>query len=281
MSSTTVRDLEPDASPYLPVPAKLVHMEEFTDKEKFFRWELPELIEYKSGQFMQVGITGMGEAPISISSLPGKTNIVEMCIRNVGDVTGALHKLSVGQTALMRGPFGNGFDMADCRGQQVLFVAGGLGLAPCRSFILSALADRVDYEDVTILYGGRTPNDLLFKSDLEEWSARKDARLLVTVDRGDSSWVGHVGLITTLFRKIKVDATNTTVFIIGPPVMFKFAVLEVLAMGIPENKIYCSLERRMKCGVGVCGHCQIREVYVCQKGPIFTYQQVKLLREGI
>jgi len=281
MHPTTILELKPEASPYLPMSAKLIHLEQFTEKEKFLRWELSQSVECKAGQFMQVGLMGVGEAPISITSAAGKRNVIEMCIRNVGDVTSALHQLNVGQSVWMRGPFGNGYNMSNCEGQRLLFVAGGLGLAPCRSFILSALENREKYQDVTILYGGRTPNDLLFKADLEEWSARKDCRLLVTVDRADNSWAGHVGVITTLFRKIKVDPTNTTVFVIGPPVMFKFAVLEVLAMGIPENRIYCSLERRMKCAIGACGHCQIREVYVCQEGPIFTYQRVKLLREGI
>ena len=168
----------------------------------------------------------------------------------------------------MRGPFGNGFDMGQLSGQHCLFVAGGLGLAPCRSFILQTLHQRDQFGDVTILYGTRTPQDLLFQRDLEAWQERSDCELMVTVDRGDETWTGRTGLITRLFR-------------IGPPVMFKFAVLEVLAMGVPESKIYCSLERRMKCGLGKCGHCQIRHVYVCQDGPIFSYQQVKRLREGI
>lgn len=280
MDPTSVANLGAE-SPYLAVEAKLIHLEQFTETDKFFKWELPEPVQCKAGQFMQVGLMGIGEAPISIASGPDSTNTIEMCIRAVGNVTNALHQLSVGQTAWLRGPFGNGYDMNSCKGQQLLFVAGGLGLAPCRSFILAALENREVYEDVTVLCGARTPKDLLFRADLDEWSVRKDCRLLVTVDEGDSSWAGQVGLITSLFRRVSVDPTNTTVFIIGPPVMFKFAVLEVLAMGIPENKILCSLERHMKCGVGVCGHCQIRDVYVCQDGPIFTYQQVKLLREGI
>ncbi len=281
MSSLATIELDAQASPYMPIPAKLVHAEQFTEKERFFRWELPTELEIKAGQFIQVGIMGVGEAPISITSAPGKRTSIDMCIRAVGDVTNALHRLEVGQTAWMRGPFGNGYDVKECEGQDVLFVAGGLGLAPCRSFIAGVLDNRDKYGDVTILYGARTPADMLFKNDIEEWAARKDVKLLVTVDKGDGQWAGHVGLITTLFRKLTVDPTNTTVFIIGPPIMFKFAVLEVLALGVPENRIYCSLERRMKCALGVCGHCQIREVYVCKEGPVFTYQRVKRMREGI
>jgi NAD(P)H-flavin reductase len=122
---------------------------------------------------------------------------------------------------------------------------------------------------------------MLFRKDLADWAQRPDCNLMVTVDRPDEGWVGHVGVITTLFKQIRVDPNRTTVFIIGPPVMFKYAVMEVLALGVPESKILCSLERRMKCGLGKCGHCQIRDIYVCQCGPVFTYQQVKRMREGI
>lgn len=282
MSSVLTIELEPESTPYMPMPAKLIHKEDFTQREAFFRWELPKPVTIKAGQFMQIGLMGVGEAPISITSTPGKQTILEMCIRNVGNVTGALHKLKVGDVAWMRGPFGNGFDMNQCAGQDLLFVAGGLGLAPCKSFISQALAEREKFGEITILYGARTPADLLFKADLEEWSTRKDCRLLITVDRADENWAGNVGLITKLFRKLRhIDPINTTAFIIGPPVMFKFTVLEALALGIPENRIICSLERRMKCALGVCGHCQIREVYVCKEGPVFNYQRVKVLREGI
>ncbi|HUW84010.1 MAG TPA: FAD/NAD(P)-binding protein [Phycisphaerae bacterium] len=271
------------ASPYLPKAARIARKENFTKHECFYELVLPdgEQIEYQCGQFMQVSVLGVGEAPISISSAPGRTDRVEMCIRAVGDVTNALHALSEGDEVGLRGPFGNGFDMGQLSGQHCLFVAGGLGLAPCRSFILQSLRQREQFGDVTIFYGTRTPQDLLFQRDLEAWQKRLDCELMVTVDRGNETWTGRTGLITRLFREVTIDPARTAVFIIGPPVMFKFAVLEVLAMGVPESKIYCSLERRMKCGLGKCGHCQIRHVYVCQDGPIFSYQQVKKLREGI
>ena len=205
-----------------------------------------------------------------------------MCVRNVGDVTGAMHALNAGDAVGLRGPFGNGFDMDKVAGMDLLFVAGGLGLAPCRSFILAALKEREKFRRVTILYGTRTPKDLLFREDLQAWAGRGDAEFMMSVDRGDETWTGNTGVITTLFRKIaKLDPARTASFIIGPPIMFKFAVLEALAMGLRKANIYCSLERRMKCGMGKCGHCQIRNVYVCQDGPIFSYAEVMRLREGI
>jgi sulfite reductase subunit B len=270
--------------PYVPRLARVAETKKFTDKEAWLRLEFEDGdgIEYKAGQFMEVSLLGRGEAPISICSGPGKRRDLEMCVRAVGDVTNGIHTLTPGDAVGLRGPFGNGFDMDTVAGMDLLFVAGGLGMAPCRSFIQAALDQRDKYRRVTILYGARTPADLLFRDDLEAWSKRKDCEFMVTVDRGDGSWKGNTGVITTLFRKIaKVDPVRTAAFIIGPPVMFKFAVLEALAMGLRKTHIYCSLERRMKCGLGKCGHCQIRNVYVCQEGPIFSYAEVMRLREGI
>ena len=271
------------ASPYMPRQARITRLETFTRNEKYFEFQLLDgkPVTVKAGQFMQVSVLGVGEAPISITSAPGSTATIGMTIRAVGDVTNAIHAMKVGDGVGLRGPFGNGFDMSTVYGKDLLFVAGGLGLAPCRGFILGALNERARFGKVTILYGTRTPSDLLYRDDLDAWEKRPDCDLLVTVDRGDPTWKGRTGLITRLYRHVKVDPTKTAVFIIGPPVMFKFALLETLALGVPENMIYCSLERRMKCGLGKCGHCQIRHVYVCQDGPIFDYQQVKRLREGI
>lgn len=271
-------------SPYLPRTANIVEAVKFTETETWFRIEFEDGagIEYQTGQFMEVSMFGIGEAPISICSAPGKHDGLEMCIRAGGDVTNAIGALGVGDSLGLRGPFGDGYDMDTVAGKDLLFVAGGLGLAPCRSFILGALNNRDKFGNVTILYGARTTDDLLFANDLQAWTDRDDCNVLVTVDKGDDSWKGNTGVITTLFRKMpKIAPANTAAFIIGPPIMFKFAVLEVLAMGMRKTSIYCSLERRMKCGLGKCGHCQIRNVYVCQEGPIFNYAEVMRLREGI
>jgi len=279
LQSTTTID-----SPYLPRSATITQMHKFTDADCYFRFRFDdgEGIETVPGQFMELSVFGIGEAPISLCGAGGRTNEPEMCIRKVGDVTGAMAAMSEGDKVGLRGPFGNGFDLDGVAGKDLLFVAGGLGLAPCRSFIETALGQRDKFGRLTILYGARTPKDLLFPDDLDAWSKRDDCEFMMTVDRGDASWSGHTGVITTLFREIpKVDPANTIAFIIGPPIMFKFAVLEALAMRLRKSNIYCSLERRMKCGMGKCGHCQIRGVYVCQDGPIFSYAEVMRLREGI
>ena len=284
MNHKTLQAPASATSPFLPRVGRIVDLKEFTSQEKYYRFEFDDGkgIDYAAGQFVEVGLFGIGEAPLSICSAPGKRNDLEMCIRAVGDVTKALHGLDVGDAVGIRGPFGNGFSMDSAAGKDLLFVAGGLGLAPCRSFILAALNEREKFGRVVILYGSRTPKDLLFRDDLKIWGKRSDCEFLLTVDRGDETWKGSTGVITTLFPKMgRLDPANTVAFIIGPPIMFKFAVLEALAMGLRKANIYCSLERRMKCGLGKCGHCQIRNVYVCQEGPIFSYAEVMRLREGI
>ena len=270
-------------SPYVPRMARILSADQMTETERFFQIELEDgqPLGYEPGQFVEVSVFGMGEAPISISSSPTQGKVFELCVRGAGTVTGALMKFGKGDRLGIRGPFGNHFPYEEMKGEDVLFVAGGLGLAPTRSLIRYCLDNRKDYRSVTILVGAREPKLLLFRDELDAWTKRTDAKTLVTVDRCGSDWKGCTGVITRLFKQVKLDAAKTWAVIVGPPVMFKFAVLEALAEGIRENRIICSLERHMKCGVGKCGHCQIRGVYVCRDGPIFTYEQVKRLREGI
>jgi len=269
-------------SPYLPRMGRIVAAEQMTETERFFRIEMDgDPLRYEPGQFVGVTVFGVGEAPISICSSPTQGDAFELTVRSVGLVTNALKKFEKGDRLGIRGPFGNHFDYEAMRGQDVLFVAGGLGLAPTRSLIRYCLDKRSDFGKVTILVGAREPSLLLFRQELQEWVERSDADTRVTVDRRDKDWKGDVGVITRLFRHIEIDPARTYALIVGPPVMFKFAVLEALASGVPEHRIICSLERHMKCGVGKCGHCQIRGIYVCREGPVFTYEQVKLLREGI
>lgn len=282
-TATTATSLAVGASPFAPRLARIVAAEQFTPKEKWFRlvFQDGQPLAHPPMSFVQVTVFGIGEAPISVCSSPTREPAFELCVRAVGSVTNAMHRLDVGDTLGIRGPFGNGFDAEAHRGRDFLFVAGGLGLAPARSLIQYVLDRRREFGRVTILVGARTPGDLLFQADLKEWQSRPDVETLVTVDRPAEGWTGNVGVITTLFRRVKINPSSTMAVIIGPPIMFKFAVLEALGAGIPENRCICSLERRMKCGLGWCGHCQIRNVYVCQEGPVFTYEQVKKLREGI
>ena len=269
---------------FLPSFARILKVEQLTELEKVFTLALPNgrSLGHRPGQFVEVSVLGVGEAPISISSSPSRSSeSFELCVRKVGDVTGALHKLQPGDKIGVRGPFGRGFPIEKFRGKDMLFAPGGLGLAPLRSLINQVLDERAMFRRVTILYGARTPAELLFKDELERWERRSDVELLLTVDRDDETWSGNTGVITTLFRNISVYPRNTVAVTCGPPVMYRFVLMELFGKGISEGNIWLSLERRMKCGVGKCGHCQINNVYACQSGPVFSYKEIKGLEEAL
>jgi len=272
-----------DVSPYVPRWAGISHIEDLTASEKLFRMVLEggESLGHKPGQFVEVSVLGIGEAPISISSAPRADHSFELAIRKVGNLTNAAHRLKIGDKVGIRGPFGTHFPAEETKGKDLLFVAGGIGLVPLRSFIHYVLENRRDYREVTILFGARNPSERLFLDELGQWGRRDDVRYLDTVDRADGAWKGHVGVITTLFRHINVDPASTYCVVVGPPVMYRFVILEAKARGIPDGQIFLSLERRMKCGVGKCGHCQINHLYVCQDGPVFRYSDIFELEEAL
>jgi len=273
----------PETSIYQPRPAKLIRTEAIAEREKLFEFEFRDERElgHKPGQFVEISLFGIGEMPISISSSPTKNVNFELAVRNVGSVTNALHGLAEGSTVGIRGPFGNGFPIDNLKGKDILIIAGGIGLFPLRSLINYVLDKRNDFGKLIILSGSRTPQERMFVNDLENWQQRGDMELLETVDRGDEKWTGNVGVVTTLFPKVDIDPQNTIAITVGPPVMYKFVVGECKKKGITDEQILLSLERRMKCGVGKCGHCQINGVYVCQEGPVFTYAEIRKLEEAI
>lgn len=284
MSPAPVLHANLAGSIYVPSPARILRVTRLTEMEKLF--ELAFLDEHPlghdPGQFVQVSVLGYGECPISICSSPTQRDRFELCIRRVGRVTNQLHQLDAGAVIGVRGPLGHGFDMHEFHGRDVLVVAGGLGLAPLRSLIQYILDERARFGQFHLLYGARCPAEMLFKEDLVRWRQNPDVNLLVTVDRPDEQWRGRNGVVTTLFKDLpKLDPSNTNVVIVGPPVMFKFVVLEVLARRVPQSSIYCSLERHMKCGIGKCGHCQANHVYVCMDGPVFKYGELKAMREAM
>ncbi len=268
---------------YLPQLAEIIRTEQLTKMEKLLEIKLlnGQDLGHQPGQFVEVSILGIGEAPISISSSPTKKGSFELAVRAVGNVTRALHNLTKGAIIGIRGPFGNGFPVSEMKGKDILFVAGGIGLVPLRSLINYVLDKRSDFGRVLILFGAKNPAEQLFLEELALWRTRSDLEYWETVDRADGQWKGHVGVITTLFPKINVNPKNTVAVIVGPPVMYRFAILEAQVKGIPDEQIIVSLERRMKCGVGKCGHCQINHLYVCQDGPVFNYAQIKDIKEAI
>jgi len=269
---------------YLPLPATVNKVEPMTKLENFFscRLDSGEELGHMPGQFVEVSIPGIGEAPISISSSPTQKGSFEMVIRKVGNVSNALHELTAGDKIFVRGPFGTSFPVDSVmKGKDVIFICGGIGLVPVRSAIRYVLDNRDDYGRVIILFGAKTPRDRLFVNEIDEWRHDKNVTLLQTVDRRDENWYGAEGVITTLMPLVKIDKDNTVAVICGPPIMYKFVIIMLLEAGLKEDQIYLSLERRMKCGVGKCGHCQINNIYVCQDGPVFKFSDISDIEEAL
>lgn len=265
----------------LPRLARIIELKELTAREKLFTLQMEDAkpLGHSPGQFVEVSVFGVGECPISICSSPTRGDCFQLCVRAVGLVTNALHRLKPGSVVGIRGPYGKGFPLEAMKGQDVLIAAGGLGMAPLRSLAQYIKDKREEFGKVTVLYGAREPGELLFKDELDE--IQSVGECLLTVDRADETWKGHVGVITTLCPQVKVDPSRTIAITVGPPIMYKFILQEFKKMGIPDDRIYLSLERRMKCGIGKCGHCQINNVYVCREGPVFNYAEIKDLPEAL
>lgn len=232
--------------------------------------------DYKPGQFVQVSVLGAGEAPISICSSPTEKGYFELCVRNAGLVTGALHNLKNGDELGIRGPYGNFFPIEELRNKDLVFIGGGIGLAPLRSAIKYVMDNRTDYGDVIILYGARTKEDIVFANELDEWGRGKGVKVYTTIDEPQEGWTGHVGVVTTLLDKIK-SAFKYKAFVCGPPIMIHFTIKGLLNAGWAQEDIITTLERHMKCGVGKCGHCYLGGKYVCIDGPVFSYLQIDAL----
>ena len=269
---------------YLPEMATVQKSEPMTELERFVELKLDSGKElgHLPGQFVEVSIPGIGEAPISISSSPTHSGSFQMVVRNAGSVTRAIHSLKPGDKVGIRGPFGTHFPVDSLmKGKDIIFICGGIGLVPVRSAINYVLDNREDYGDVRILFGAKTPADRLFIDEVVEWTSKENVNYMETVDRGDEQWQGNVGVITTLMTDMMLDQAKTIAIICGPPVMYKFAILSLKNMGMADQNIYMSLERNMKCGVGKCGHCQINQLYVCQDGPVFRWADISEVPEAI
>lgn len=232
---------------------------------------------FEPGQFNMVYIYGVGEIPISISGDPARRDILVHTTRAVGTVTRAMSRLKVEDTLGVRGPFGTSWPVERGRSKDIVIVAGGIGLAPLRPAMYRILSNREHYGRVVLLYGARTPADVLYRKELEQWRSQFDLDVFVTVDRATGNWRGSVGLVTQLIGRAPFDPSNSMAIVCGPEVMMRFTTMELMKRGINGNNIYVSLERNMKCGIGLCGHCQIASVFVCKDGPVFQHSQVEHL----
>jgi len=232
---------------------------------------------FAPGQFNMIYAFGVGEVPISISGDPVKSTALVHTTREVGTVTRAMRQLKLSDSVGVRGPFGAGWPMAEARGADVVIVAGGIGLAPLRPALYQLLAARKYYGKVVLLYGTRTPADILFRRELQNWHSRFDLEVHVTVDRAMGNWRGNVGVVTTLIPRAPFDPHSTVAMVCGPEVMMRFTVRELERRGVGLENIYLSMERNMKCAVGFCGHCQFGPTFICKDGPVFRYDRLQPL----
>jgi NAD(P)H-flavin reductase len=235
--------------------------------------------QFLPGQFSMLWTFGVGELPISISGDPADSGRLTYTVRSVGQATHALVSRKPGDEIGMRGPYGVGWPLEAARGRDVIIVAGGIGLAPLRPVIYHVLENRKDYGRLMVLYGARSPRDLLYRKELAAWARQPDTQVLVTVDYGGLRWHGHVGVVTTLFRYARLQPARTVVMICGPEIMMRFVTRELENHGLRREDIYLSMERNMKCGVGFCGHCQYGPHFICKEGPVFPYKVIRPLME--
>jgi sulfhydrogenase subunit gamma (sulfur reductase) len=266
---------------FVPQMGKIVEMQNMTAKDRFFRIELEKPLGHRPGQFVMVSLLGLGEAPISISNGPTANNILEMVIRRIGRLTQAIHELKVGDSLGIRGPYGSGFNLEEFYNKDVLFIAGGLGLVPLRSLISPVVAESARFGRISLISGCRNPSEELYRDHLKEWT---DAGVRVTrlVDSTENMpWEFGTGLVTDPIPKMEMNAEKTIAALCGPPVMYKFVIKALSARNVRNDQIFVDLERRMKCGVGKCGHCQINEIYCCQDGPVFRFSDLSGIPEAL
>lgn len=266
--------LQPD--PFLPELYRVEHpVREFADTVTLeFRPLSGARSSFTPGQFNMIYAFGVGEAAISISGDPASGATFVHTLRDVGAISHAIAKLEQGAVAGIRGPFGIGWPVAAAEGLDIVIVAGGLGLAPLRPAIYHILANRSRYGRVSILFGSRSPADLLYRHELEQWRQRLDVDIAVSVDHADTSWRGNVGVVPSLIPRAAFDPHKTVAMVCGPEVMMRYSAAALSDAGIPAERIYLSMERNMKCAIGLCGHCQFGPDFVCKDGPVFSYSKI-------
>jgi len=278
-------DTQPTANPittlpYTPMLATVTKIVTETWDTKTFRAvfndeALRESFTYEPGQFQQVSVFGVGECTFCLTSSPTRKGYIEFSVKKVGSVTTALHELSEGEVVGIRAPLGNSFPYNDWKGKNLLFIGGGIGMAPMRALLNFCLDNRVDYADITTIYGARTPGDLCFTYEFEEWGTK--GKLYLTVDKGDEDWKDHEGHVPGYLKELAPKPDNTIAITCGPPIMIKFALIELENLGFTNEQIYTTLEMKMKCGIGKCGRCNIGSKFVCLDGPVFSLDQIKEL----
>jgi NAD(P)H-flavin reductase len=273
-------------NPYLPIPMVVKKSQvETSDRMlrtlelSFVNEEDEKAFHFIPGQFCELSLFGKGEAPFGIASSPTEKGSLKFTINKAGVVTTALHQVEAGTPVGIRGPLGNGYPIERFEDKNILVIGGGFAFTTLRSLIVYLLQpqNRSKVKQITVIYGARMPGLLLYKPELEEWAKTNDLKLVVTVDAGDKEWKGKVGLVPNVLEEVAPASENTYAVICGPPVMIKFTFPKLEALKFPNERIYTSLEKRMKCGIGKCGRCNIGHLYICKDGPVFSYDQLAVL----
>jgi len=272
----------PSDNPLLPQLAMVKKINDLTPDIKLLQVELKDggTLDYRPGQFAFLSAFGVGEAPFTFVSLPGGD--LEFAVRRIGTVTTALHELEPGATIGIRGPYGNSFPLEEYKGKDIIIIGGGIGIAPLRPLIWFFIQNRDHYGNLSIIYGARTPRDLVFANEFDNWSQAPHTQLELAVDPpGDPSWKGRVALVPAVVKEVKPSPENAIAIICGPPIMIRFTLMELRALGFAPSQVVTTLEAKMKCGMGKCARCNIGDKFVCQDGPVFTFEQISRFLEKI
>jgi len=274
----------PVKNPYLPELVTIQKIIDETPNIKSYQVVFNDLEKMKNfsfqpGQVGQLSVFGVGESTFVINSSPTRMDYLQFSVMKAGEVTAAIHDLYVGDQIGLRAPLGNWFPYEVMKDKKILFIGGGIGLAPLRTLILFMLDNRADYKDITIIYGARTPPDLCYKDDLKEWESRSDVGLILTVDNEYPGWEKRIGFVPTVLNEVAPSPDDTVAITCGPPIMIKFVLQNLAKLKFRDEDVITTLERRMKCGIGLCGRCNIGSKYVCKDGPVFSLAQLKELPE--
>ena len=260
---------------FQPIEATIEDITSETAAIKTFTLRPKEPFSFRTGQFIELTLPGIGEAPFTPSSDPNVKEKIEVTIMKAGRVTSLLHDTPKNTSVGIRGPYGKGYPLERFEGKDVLITGGGVGLAPLRSLLFSLFADIDKYNKVVLRYGARTSKDIVYRNAIPEWAKKEKVDIMTTVDVGDPGWQGNVGLITTIIKDLPVDLKKAVSIVCGPPIMMKFVTLKLLDLGFKPEDIYLSMEKNMSCGLGKCGHCRLGKYYTCKDGPVFTYEELK------
>jgi sulfite reductase subunit B len=263
-------------NPYSYIESEILDIVDETANIKTFKLRPKSAIAFKAGQFMDVSIPGVGEAPFTPSSNHNVKDSLDFTIMSSGRVTKLLHQMNKGDVVGLRGPYGLGYPLEKFKSKEICIVGGGVGLAPLRALLYALFNEVDDYKKIVLKYGARTPGDIVYKSEIDSWAKRAGhIGAQITTDVGDDIWKGHVGIVTTILKDLNVDIESAVSIVCGPPIMMKFVTFKLLDLGFRDSNIYLSMEKNMSCGIGKCGHCRVGPYYACKDGPVFTYDKIK------